>query len=104
MDEHAYYAIESLRVDADQSADPNDYPLFGLDDRVGSVLHAYLRCYLDSSLLPTSEGVRAPRISLEIPEAFELVRNPTKADLIRWSTAQGFTLGCRGNIDVWVRN
>jgi hypothetical protein len=98
-----YYAIESMRVDGDRSADPKDYPNVSADTVLGSVLHGFLRCYMPTELLPSSlaQG-QGPRVSWALPTAFELQRNPTKADLVRWSRVQGLTMACDGRMEVWV--
>jgi hypothetical protein len=98
-----YYAIESMRVDGDRSADPNDYPSVSADTVVGSVLHGFLRCYMPTELLPTDLArEQGPRVSWALPTAFELQRDPTKADLVRWSRVQGLTMACDGRMEVWV--
>ena len=106
MSEPFYYAITSLRVDGDQSADPDDYLHWPSSKPVGEVLVAYLRAHLAAPLTPKGlryqvlPGRPARGLSWDMDEGYVVVVRPKVRDLRRWSRALALRLGCSGNVEV----
>jgi len=88
------YRIDSLRVDGDQSADPQDYSQWPLDEPVGRYLHAFLTAELRRKLLSSkSKGV----MKWSLDGSRVLAVNPTRRTLEEWAAAKYVTYhGCGG--------
>jgi hypothetical protein len=97
-----FYTVESLRVDGNLSAHPDDYAELPPDVPVGAELHAFLRAWLSSDLLPADAQPKdgSPRVTWPVPHSYLLVRNPTREDLEWWANVRRLRIGCTGKLAV----
>ena len=97
-----YYTIQSLRVDGNLSADPDDYTELASDAPVGAELHAFLDAWLSTNLLPVAARPAdgSPRITWPVDHSYLLQTNPTRRDLERWSKVRRLRIGCSGGLVV----